>query len=310
MTPSGSSSSGTGAGSGSSSCDVLTLFTMTCGSNAACHGGVGAAGGFDLSGVTPYTSLVGEESPEGGNAFDIIDPGGDLMKSSLWLKLQPLAMIPPPLTDTQMPSGLGMLPATTITCVGEWIMAEAAMVDAGTGAAMNSSSSSSSSGAGTGVGSSGSSGAGTGVGSSGSSGAGTGVGSSGSSGAGSGSSGAAMGGMDAGVPTFTSLYTTIFGSKTCLPCHSTGGGVTTAGLNMSTKTMAYTDLVGVAAGAGGMCAGKGTRVVAGSAATSLLIEKLGATPPCGAQMPKGGTPLTAAQIAEITAWINAGATND
>jgi hypothetical protein len=34
------------------------------------------------------------------------------------------------------------------------------------------------------------------------------------------------------------------------------------------------------------------------------------TPPCGAQMPKGGPPLANAEVALIADWINAGAQNN
>ncbi len=53
------------------------------------------------------------------------------------------------------------------------------------------------------------------------------------------------------------------------------------------------------------------RVVAGSAATSLLYEKVSeATPPCGAQMPLDLMPLSAGDQEKIENWINAGALND
>jgi hypothetical protein len=41
-------------------------------------------------------------------------------------------------------------------------------------------------------------------------------------------------------------------------------------------------------------------------AGSLLVQKLADAPPCGAKMPIG-SPLTAAQIAQIAKWIDDGA---
>jgi hypothetical protein len=49
--------------------------------------------------------------------------------------------------------------------------------------------------------------------------------------------------------------------------------------------------------------------VPGDAANSLLIQKLGATPPCGMRMPIGA-PLSDEQMAQITQWIDLGAPND
>jgi hypothetical protein len=83
---------------------------------------------------------------------------------------------------------------------------------------------------------------------------------------------------------------------------------------MSTQLEAYTNLQKSAAGAS--CAMSGLQlVVPGSAATSLLVEKVeSAQPPCGTQMPFGcggmGTCLSTVQIQEIRDWINGGANND
>jgi hypothetical protein len=118
---------------------------------------------------------------------------------------------------------------------------------------------------------------------------------------------------DAGAaPTWTAVYTTLF--ATCTTCHSTALASFSGNLDLSSKSIAYTMLVGVTA-SGASCApdaGKGTfkRVVADSANQSLLYSKLTATPECGSQMPLGGTPFTTAQLAEVAAWINAGALNN
>lgn len=115
------------------------------------------------------------------------------------------------------------------------------------------------------------------------------------------------------TPTFTEVYTTIFASATngCTTHHS--GAMPSGGLDLSTQAKAYTDLVGVKAttpnGENPACSGD--LVVKGSAATSLLYEKVSETkPPCGVQMPKGVAPLTTAEQTMIEDWINGGALND
>jgi hypothetical protein len=117
-----------------------------------------------------------------------------------------------------------------------------------------------------------------------------------------------MGGdtMMAGA-TFTQVYAII--SAKCSPCHTTS---TSGGLDMKNKMTAYGELVGKKAE--GTCAAGGmTRVVAGSADTSLLIHKLTKTSAevCGDRMPEAPRPvLPASEITTIRSWINAGAKND
>ncbi len=111
--------------------------------------------------------------------------------------------------------------------------------------------------------------------------------------------------------TFTQVYSDII-SPICVTCHNPQGiGVSMGHLDMSTKALAFSDLVGVEA-MGTQCGGMGTRVVAGSAGTSILFEKVdpGTPAPCGSKMPLGLTPLTTAQADEIQSWINAGAMNN
>jgi hypothetical protein len=111
--------------------------------------------------------------------------------------------------------------------------------------------------------------------------------------------------------TFTEVYTDII-SPICVQCHNPQGiGVSSGHLDMSTKAVAFADLVGVAA-MGSACGGMGTRVVAGSASKSILFEKVdpGTPAPCGSKMPLGLNPLTTAQAGEIESWINAGAMNN
>ena len=84
------------------------------------------------------------------------------------------------------------------------------------------------------------------------------------------------------------------------------GGV--GNLDLSSARAAYDGMVGVVS-TGPLC-GKGkTRVIAGDAMNSLLVQKLQAnTVPCGATMPlPPGNPLSAAELQRIVDWINAGA---
>ncbi|HEX4446512.1 MAG TPA: hypothetical protein VH044_07250 [Polyangiaceae bacterium] len=111
--------------------------------------------------------------------------------------------------------------------------------------------------------------------------------------------------------TFTQVYTDII-SPICVQCHNPNGiGVSLGHLDMSTKAVAFMDLVGVSA-MGSACGGMGTRVVAGNANSSILFKKVdpAQASPCGSKMPLGLTPLTEAQTAEIEGWINAGAMNN
>ncbi len=141
------------------------------------------------------------------------------------------------------------------------------------------------------------------------------------SGAGSGSAGSASGAVvDAGPPaTFTEVYAIV--TAHCGDCHKgTDSGIKYGGLNMSTMSLAYMNLVGVkAAGTEppGSAAGYvacGTtmeiRVVPGSSATSLLYNKVNGTQDCGVRMPKGDPALSAANIATIKDWIDQGALNN
>jgi len=108
------------------------------------------------------------------------------------------------------------------------------------------------------------------------------------------------GAMDAGPPTFTNIYTTIF--PYCIGCHAGGQG----GLTLSSQAKSYSDLVNVRASS---CSGD--LVVPGKAATSVLYEKVADTnPPCGNQMPINGPYLTPAQLNVIETWINDGAKNN
>jgi hypothetical protein len=131
---------------------------------------------------------------------------------------------------------------------------------------------------------------------------------------------------DAVTPTFTNVYADIIGVR-CIGCHRPGGGgFTVGGLDMSTPAAAYANLVGVnAAGIGAGTSGvtcasvtpPAVRVIPGDSANSLIFNKvhskLVAGPVlCGSPMPlpATGAPLTAAEVALIAAWIDAGALNN
>lgn len=90
---------------------------------------------------------------------------------------------------------------------------------------------------------------------------------------------------------------------TCTPCHNPGEG---GQLRFETPRLAYEQLVDRLAE--GPCAnGRSTRVRAGNAERSLLVQKLGPAPPCGFRMPMNAEPLSTADIAVVVDWINDGA---
>jgi hypothetical protein len=89
----------------------------------------------------------------------------------------------------------------------------------------------------------------------------------------------------------------------CPSCHT--GGAPPAGLNLSSVSTAYANLVGVAATE---CSPSKLRVAAGSPSTSYIINKLTGTGLCsGVRMPKGRAALSSTQIDTVRAWIGSGA---
>lgn len=110
--------------------------------------------------------------------------------------------------------------------------------------------------------------------------------------------------------TFDAVFDEVFCTQTCTDsfCHGpTGAGE----MKLFRREDAYTALVGVLAD-GEECRDSGLmRVVAGDAAASLLVQKLRPNPVCGGAMPQFAEMsdgyIPAAQIAQIEAWINAGA---
>lgn len=90
------------------------------------------------------------------------------------------------------------------------------------------------------------------------------------------------------------------------PKCATSGCHNSVGLapKLSSTSQSYDQLVGVAATG---CADE-TFVVAGSSATSYLLDKLGSGGSyCGSLMPLSSTALSSEELALITAWIDAGA---
>jgi hypothetical protein len=124
---------------------------------------------------------------------------------------------------------------------------------------------------------------------------------------------AACGGGSSGPegPAFSDVYSTIISSR-CLPCHSSGGGFMYGKLDMSSEQTAYSNLVGVKAAGSSCIMSNLTRVVPGSATTSLMFNKVNAklkqiAPPCGDTMPDDQTVLDQTQVDLIETWINGGA---
>ncbi len=110
-------------------------------------------------------------------------------------------------------------------------------------------------------------------------------------------------------PTFSDVYAKVIGVS-CVGCH---GPTHVTGLDMKTKSAAYSHLVGVKAGTGGAGScndGLRTRVVPGDANASLLYRKLAHTNDCGSGMPLGGAKLSKTKLTLVQGWINAGALNN
>lgn len=125
-------------------------------------------------------------------------------------------------------------------------------------------------------------------------------------------SGASSAAAPAGEATFSAIFSEILtkgatGNCMFAACHggepdpAVNGGLQ---IKAGDKAGAYKNLVN-AKSPGMVCSGK-TYVVPGDSEGSLLYQKLLDAPPCGAKMPIG-SPLTAAQIAQIAKWIDDGA---
>jgi hypothetical protein len=116
---------------------------------------------------------------------------------------------------------------------------------------------------------------------------------------------AGQGGDEPAAPSFDAVYATL--SASCgggrAGCHVEGAA---ADLAMPDRDAAYAALVGVASG---KCEGQ-MRVAPGDADGSVLVQALEGTAECVQFMPLGRDPLAASAIAEVRAWIDAGASAD
>lgn len=104
-------------------------------------------------------------------------------------------------------------------------------------------------------------------------------------------------------PTLQSIQEHVF-TPICAGCHTGGGGMLPASLNLTSVAASHANLVGVpSVGSPAL-----DRVTAGDADTSYLVHKLEGTQTDGtAQMPFGLMPLDQATIDAIREWIDNGA---
>jgi hypothetical protein len=106
--------------------------------------------------------------------------------------------------------------------------------------------------------------------------------------------------------TLTQLQATIF-SPLCSGCHTGGGGSLPSSMNLSSAAATYAAIVGVASTQQPSV----QRVNPGNPDNSYLVRKIEGTPGItGSRMPLGGAPLDATLIANVRAWITAGAQNN
>lgn len=106
--------------------------------------------------------------------------------------------------------------------------------------------------------------------------------------------------------TLAQLQSTIF-TPICSGCHTGGGATLPSSMNLSNATASHAALVGVASTEQPAV----QRVSAGDPDASYVVRKLEGTPGItGSRMPLNGTPLSAELIADVRAWITAGAPNN
>jgi hypothetical protein len=110
------------------------------------------------------------------------------------------------------------------------------------------------------------------------------------------------------APTYSAVYGEIL-QPSCawVFCHGAAGTF----LDLSSKEVGYASLVNVPA-SGRACRDSGLqRVEPGHPEASLLYLKV-TTPPCGDKMPLNGAAATldSSEIAQIVAWVEAGAPNN
>lgn len=110
----------------------------------------------------------------------------------------------------------------------------------------------------------------------------------------------------AAAVTLTQLQTTIF-TPSCSGCHTGGGSTLPSSMDLTNTAATHAALVGVASTEQPSL----QRVTAGDPNASYLVRKLeGDASITGGRMPLGGAPLDAALIANVRAWITAGAPNN
>jgi hypothetical protein len=106
--------------------------------------------------------------------------------------------------------------------------------------------------------------------------------------------------------TLTQLQTTIF-TPICSGCHTGGGGSLPSSMNLSNAAATFAATVGVASTQQPAL----QRVNPGNPDDSYLVRKIeGAAGISGGRMPLGGAPLDPTLIANVRAWIAAGAQNN
>jgi hypothetical protein len=119
------------------------------------------------------------------------------------------------------------------------------------------------------------------------------------------------------APTFSAVFKEILANNNAGncgfgACHGSAAGAENGNLQLlrNDPAAAYQALVSVTS-VSASCMGM-TLVAPGDPRSSLLVLKLRATPPCGAQMPipPVAQPLSEAQIQQIETWIMNGALND
>jgi hypothetical protein len=290
----GPSPSPSEAGAGSTGCaaDVpTTILQASCGVSG-CHNAMTIASGtglmvygLDLDSPDVASRLVGVPSME-VPADDLISATAP-QNSYLLQKLEPS-----PPVGVQMPFGGAPLTAAQLACVEAWVDSVVPGADGGAapmdgGAEPDSTAATNPGDAGVAADSE-------------------------SADTGAADTGTGEPPPDAGPPTFSNLYATVFAQYGCTTHHS--GASPAGGLDLSTKAKAYANLVSVKSttpsGEKPACPA-GDRVVPGSASTSLLYLKVSeAAPPCGSEMPLNGPYLTTAEQTLIATWINDGAKNN
>lgn len=112
--------------------------------------------------------------------------------------------------------------------------------------------------------------------------------------------------LDAQAVTLTQLQSTIF-TPICAVCHTGGGSSLPSSMNLTTAAATHASLVGVASTQQPSL----QRVNPGNPDNSYLVHKIeGRAGITGDRMPQGGAPLDPTLIANVRAWITAGAQNN